>query len=160
MTVHPKMFDKPKKTEVDNTNSKIEAAFGQDDTPWEEGPLKQILLDYVGEKHQPKDGDITVEMIIDNEGFKVNTNKTRIMRSPSRQTVTGLLVNNEVRLSKKDLRRLRAFLHRCSKKGIEAVSKDIGKDAKSVAKGNIAYVQMVSPSIAEEIFKKNQWINN
>ena len=65
MTVHPKMFDKRKKTEVDNTNSKIEAAFGQDDTPWEEGPLKQILLDYVGEKHQPKDGDITVEMIID-----------------------------------------------------------------------------------------------
>ncbi len=101
-----------------------------------------------------------VEMIIDNEGFKVNTNKTRIMRSPSRQTVTGLLVNNEVRLSKKDLRRLRAFLHRCSKKGIEAVSQDIGKDAKSVAKGNIAYVQMVSPSIAEKILKKNQWINN
>ena len=99
-------------------------------------------------------------MIIDNEGFKVNTNKTRIMRSPSRQTVTGLLVNNEVRLSKKDLRRLRAFLHRCSKKGIEAVSQDIGKDAKSVAKGNIAYVQMVSPSIAEKILKKNQWINN
>jgi len=82
------------------------------------------------------------------------------MRSPSRQTVTGLLVNNEVRLSKKDLRRLRAFLHRCSTKGIDTVSQEIGKDAKLVAKGSIAYVQMISPSIAEKILKKNQWMNN
>ena len=67
MTVHPKMFDRPKKaeTETDSTTHKINAAFAQDNTPWEEGPLKQVLLDYVGGKHQPKDGDVTVEMIVD-----------------------------------------------------------------------------------------------
>ena len=99
-----------------------------------------------------------VGKIVEHEGFNVNNNKTRIMRSPHRQMVTGLLVNEEVRLSRKDLRRLRAFLHRCSKKGIDTVSQEIGKDALSVAKGHIAYVQMVSPSTAEKLLQKYHWV--
>ena len=99
-----------------------------------------------------------IEGIVRNEGFKVNQKKTRVMRSPNRQTVTGLLVNKDVRISRKDLRRLRAFLHRCSTKGIENVSKEIGKDALSVAKGHIAYINMISPLISEKLIQKHQWL--
>ena len=80
------------------------------------------------------------------------------MRSPNLQTVTGLLVNKDVRISRKDLRKLRAFLHRCSATGINTVSKEIRKDALSVAKGHITCVQMVSASKAEKLLQKNQWI--
>lgn len=30
-----------------------------------EGPLKQMLVDYVGEKHKPDNGEVTVEMVVD-----------------------------------------------------------------------------------------------
>ena len=30
-----------------------------------EGPLKQLLVDYVGGKHAPGNGEVTVEMIVD-----------------------------------------------------------------------------------------------
>ena len=59
--------------------------------------------------------------------FRINAEKTAVMRAPGRQVVTGLLVGDEIRLSRRDLRRLRAFLHRCEKDGLEAVSREIGR---------------------------------
>ena len=80
------------------------------------------------------------------------------MRKPNRQTVTGLLVGDDVRLTRQDLRRIRAFLHRCETQGIETVSKDIGKDAQAVAKGYYAYVHMVTPETARAMRAKHAWI--
>lgn len=92
------------------------------------------------------------------EGYVVNTKKTRIMRQPNRQTVTGLLVNDGVRLTRRDLRRIRAFLHRCETQGLEAVSEDIGKSAAHVARGYHAYATMVMPSAAARMRANHPWI--
>lgn len=83
--------------------------------------------------------------------FRVNERKTRIMRSPQRQMVTGLVVNSGPRISRRDLRRFRAFLHRCELQGCSTVSEEVGKDARSVANGYLGYVQMVNPEQAERI---------
>jgi RNA-directed DNA polymerase len=99
-----------------------------------------------------------VTRICKDEGFNVNRQKTRTMRAPNRQLVTGLLVNQGVRLTRKDLRRIRAFLHRCESQGLEAVSADIGKDAQAVAKGYFAYIFMVSPSVALKLAEQHPWI--
>ena len=100
-----------------------------------------------------------VSRIVEDEGFVINAAKTRIMRSPNRQAVTGLVVNDgRVRLSKRDLRRLRAFLHQCRTRGLDAVSEEIGKDAGAVAKGHLAYVHMISPAAAARIRAENPWI--
>ena len=100
-----------------------------------------------------------VSRIVEDEGFVINAAKTRIMRSPNRQAVTGLVVNDgRVRLSKRDLRRLRAFLHQCRTRGVDAVSEEIGKDAAAVAKGHLAYVHMISPAAAARIRAENPWI--
>lgn len=99
-----------------------------------------------------------VMRICSDEGFQVNRQKTRTMRSPNRQLVTGLLVNEGVRIARKDLRRIRSFLHRCETRGLEAVSTEIGKDAVAVAKGYFAYIFMVSPSVALRIAEKHPWI--
>jgi RNA-directed DNA polymerase len=66
--------------------------------------------------------------------------------------------DGRVRLSKRDMRRLRAFLHKCRTRGAEAVSQEIGKDAVAVAKGHVAYVHMISPSAAARIRAENPWI--
>ena len=39
-----------------------------------------------------------ISSLITDEGFVVNEDKTRVMRAPNRQTVTGLLVNRDVGL--------------------------------------------------------------
>ena len=80
------------------------------------------------------------------------------MRTPNRQLVTGLMVNEGVRLTRKDLRRIRAFLHHCETRGVDAVSAEIGKDAAAVAKGYFAYVFMVSQSVALKLAEKHPWI--
>ena len=101
-----------------------------------------------------------ITAICEEEGFKVNPEKTRVMRSPHRQTVTGIVVNDgNLRLSRRDMKRIRAFLHQCEAKGIDQVSKEKGKDAKAVAKGYFAYVFMVNPAAALSLAKKHPWVS-
>ena len=98
--------------------------------------------------------------ICSGEGFVVNEAKTKIMRSPHRQTVTGLVVNDgNIRLSRKDLRRIRAFLHKCDTQGLDKTSEEIGKDALSVAKGHFAYAFMVNREAALAFVKKYPWLS-
>ena len=88
----------------------------------------------------------------------MNVKKTRIMRQPNRQMVTGLLVNDQVRLTRRDLKRIRSFLHHCETRGFEEVSKEIGKDAWSVARGYYAYVHMVMPQTAALLRERHSWL--
>jgi RNA-directed DNA polymerase len=74
--------------------------------------------------------------------------------------VNGLLLGADIRLTRKDMRRWRAFLHRCETQGIEAVSQDIGKNALLVAQGFHSYLHMVNPAIAEELITKHGWIRS
>lgn len=99
-----------------------------------------------------------VKRICEDEGFEVNHEKTKTMRTPNRQLVTGLMVNDGVRLTRSDLRRIRAFFHRCETRGLDTVSAEIGKDARAVAKGHFAYIFMVSPSVAIKLAEKHPWI--
>lgn len=99
-----------------------------------------------------------VTSISSDEGFLVNAEKTRIMRSPNRQMVTGLLVNDQVRLTRRDLRRIRSFLHHCDVDGVDQVSVRIGKDARAVARGYYAYVHMVSPTVARRLREHHPWV--
>jgi hypothetical protein len=99
-----------------------------------------------------------VERIASDEGFVLNAKKTAVMRAPNRQVVTGLVVGATLRLSRKDLRRLRAFLHQCDRAGIGAISSRIGKDALSVARGHLSYVKMVMPAYAERLKSEYSWL--
>ena len=99
-----------------------------------------------------------VNRIVVDEGFQVNAKKTAVMRAPGRQVVTGLLVGQTIRLSRKDLRKLRAFLHRCDTEGLSVVSGAIGKDALSVARGHLAYLKMVMPDHAANLKERYQWL--
>jgi RNA-directed DNA polymerase len=99
-----------------------------------------------------------VEQVINDEGFTVNEAKTAVMRTQHRQVVTGLVVNREPRISRSDLRRFRAFLHRCEVDGLKATSARLGRDALSYAMGYLSYVQMVQPSRAEQVRTAHPWI--
>lgn len=99
-----------------------------------------------------------VERLVSAEGFQLNDQKTAVMRSPNRQVVTGLLVGDRLRLSRRDLRRIRALCHQCDQAGLEAVSQAQGRDALEVARGLLAYVGMVMPDHAARLRARYSWL--
>ncbi|HLP88880.1 MAG TPA: reverse transcriptase domain-containing protein [Nostocaceae cyanobacterium] len=55
--------------------------------------------------------------IFESNGFQINFNKVRIQRENQRQEVTGLTVNNQLNVSRKYIRQVRAMLHDWHKNG-------------------------------------------
>ncbi len=58
-----------------------------------------------------------IKRIIEDQGFKMNDKKTRLLRDGQRQEVTGLTVNENVNLTKKYVKDLRCILHVWEKEG-------------------------------------------
>jgi RNA-directed DNA polymerase len=79
--------------------------------------------------------------IIEEEGFRVNEAKTRIMRRGSRQTVTGVVVNEVPGLSRQERRRIRAIIHQTGKPAADPTQLDR-------LRGKLAYLAMLNPGQA------------
>jgi hypothetical protein len=86
-----------------------------------------------------------VPKILREEGFAVNADKTRVMRSSNHQVITGVTVNHTLGLSKKERKLLRATIHRF------AVDPARATVPRSVLQGKIAWLQMLNPSQAEKL---------
>lgn len=82
--------------------------------------------------------------VIAAEGFEPNHDKTAIMRRGGRQVVTGLVVNDVPKVSRRDTRRFRAIAHKCRTDGYVVVSESLGCDARSYLKGYLSFVSMVN----------------
>jgi RNA-directed DNA polymerase len=100
--------------------------------------------------------------IIRDEKLVVNDEKTRVMRSNARQSVTGLVVNAQnadaPRPSRPDLRRFRAFLHAYETQGREAMTQKIGRDALAHARGVVSFLHMSQPEKARALVLKHSWL--
>jgi RNA-directed DNA polymerase len=76
-------------------------------------------LTYSWDKPFRKENIHEIKDIIEGCGFSINRDKFRIQPNTTRQTVTGLTVNEKVNLNRKYFRRLRAILHDWSENGLE-----------------------------------------
>lgn len=94
-----------------------------------------------------------VRKIIKDEGFVLNEQKTHVMRSHQRQTVTGIVVNSDhqIRISRKDIRQFRAFVHRLHKIGEDAMMRELGKMPYSYLKGYWSFINMVNKEQAQQM---------
>ncbi|BDD09078.1 reverse transcriptase [Fulvitalea axinellae] len=94
-----------------------------------------------------------IRRIIKEEGFVLNEEKTSVMRPHQRQTVTGVVVNEggHIRISRRDVRKFRAFVHRLSVLNDEIVAKEIGKNPYSYMSGYMSFVRMVNPMQADKL---------
>lgn len=85
-----------------------------------------------------------LEQIIADEGFVIHPDKTRIMRSNSRQEVTGVVVNEKLSIDRKTLKRFRALLFQIEKDG--PIDKSWGEGALFPSiEGYANFVAMVKP---------------
>jgi retron-type reverse transcriptase len=92
-----------------------------------------------------------VRHIAQDEGFAVNAKKTRIKRSHARQTVTGLVVNNNPGVPRNLTRRLRAILHRAKTEGLAAQNRHGEPNFRAWVEGMIAYIAMSRPAVGEKL---------
>ncbi len=88
------------------------------------------------------------ERVVADEGFVVNRKKTRIMSQCGRQTVTGIVVNKTLGLSRQDRRRLRAMAHQLKKQTADGFA-DPSRMAKLT--GLLAFLSMLNKEQAEKL---------
>jgi retron-type reverse transcriptase len=86
--------------------------------------------------------------VVKEEGFTINARKTRVLRSGSRQSVTGVVVNEVLGLSRQARRRLRAAIHQYGK-ALAAGSADPMLLAR--LDGKVAYVAMLNGAQARQL---------
>jgi RNA-directed DNA polymerase len=83
--------------------------------------------------------------IVGDEGFRVNPKKTAIRRQASRQTVTGVVVNQTLGLSRQERRKMRAQIHRLSQQST------VDPGEQRVLMGRLAYLHMLNPEQAASL---------
>lgn len=92
-----------------------------------------------------------VRHVAQEEGFAVNEKKTRVMRRSAAQMVTGIVVNDKPSVSREELRRLRAILHRAKTEGLEAQNRESRPNFAAWLTGKIAFVSMVRPDVGAKL---------
>jgi retron-type reverse transcriptase len=85
------------------------------------------------------------------EGFSLQEKKTRVQRRGARQTVTGLVVNDRPGVVRREVRRLRAILHRARSEGLEAQNREGRPNFRAWLLGKIAYVGMARPEVGAKL---------
>jgi RNA-directed DNA polymerase len=94
-----------------------------------------------------------VDQVCHQEGFFVNQKKFRVIRASQRQLVTGIVVNDELRVPREARRRFRAILHNCRRHGVASQAR--GRDGfEAWLRGFASYVHMVHPEEGAELLRE------
>ena len=102
-----------------------------------------------------------VAVIADDEGFRLNYRKTRIMKSGGRQYVTGLVVNVKPNVRRVDCDRLKAILTNCIRHGPTSQNREQHPDFRAHLSGRIAHLAAINPIRARKfwiLFDRIVWI--
>jgi hypothetical protein len=93
-----------------------------------------------------RSADTTGKRIVSEEGFVLNAEKTRLMGQGNRQTVTGVVVNRTLGLSRSERRRMRATLHQLQQ---SQTPPEAGLPRR--IEGKLAYLARLNPGQAERL---------
>jgi RNA-directed DNA polymerase len=95
-----------------------------------------------------------VERIVLDEGHAINQRKTRVRRSGVRQTVTGIVVNEHINVSRREYDQLKAILHNCAVHGSQSQNRGHHRDFRSHLEGRIAWVASLNPQKGHNLRRK------
>lgn len=101
-----------------------------------------------------------VARVVVEEGFRLNPAKTRIMERHQRQSVTGLVVNAHLAVSRDAVDTLRAILHNCARGDPQAQNRDGVPDFRRHLEGRVAWVEQVDPRRGARLwalFRRIEW---
>ena len=89
--------------------------------------------------------------IAKDEGFSVNEAKSRVLRRNTAQLVTGLVVNDRPGVRRRDVRRIRAILHRARSGGLDAQNRQGHPNFRAWLEGMIAFIAMSRPELGTRL---------
>jgi RNA-directed DNA polymerase len=89
---------------------------------------------------------VQVAAIALEEGFRVNTRKTRMMRAGVRQQVTGIVINRHANLPRADFDVLKATLTNCARHGPQSQNREGRDNFRAFLGGKVAYATMLNPA--------------
>jgi RNA-directed DNA polymerase len=91
-----------------------------------------------------------VDQVCHQEGFFVNQHKFRVIRASQRQVVTGIVVNDVLRVPREERRRFRAILTNCRRHGVTSQARGRTGFA-DYLRGFASYLYMVHPDEGTEL---------
>lgn len=101
-----------------------------------------------------------VQTIVEEEGFALNPEKTKISYASSAQRVTGIVVNQHVNAPRRDFDALKAILHNCLKGDPALQNRERHPDFKAHLDGRIGWVEQLNPRRGQKlraIFDQIAW---
>jgi retron-type reverse transcriptase len=101
-----------------------------------------------------------VGTILREEGFWLNTAKTRIMHRHTRQRVTRIVVNEHCNIGRAEFDALKATLHNCVRTGRAGQNRAAVPDFRDYLAGRIAWVEQINPERAAKLrllFEQIDW---
>jgi retron-type reverse transcriptase len=96
----------------------------------------------------------SVQEVVKSEGFTVHPEKIHIMRKGSRQEVTGLIVNKQLGIERKELHRFRALLQQIEKTGPAGKTWNGNPNLENSMRGYASFVMMVKPELGIRFMEK------
>jgi hypothetical protein len=94
------------------------------------------------------------------EGFEINTRKTRFLRRGVRQRIAGVVVNSHPNIQRRNYDCLKAILFNCLRNGPESQNRKGLPDFRAHLAGRIAYLHMLNPHRAQKLrnlFDRIEW---
>ncbi|KQV77557.1 hypothetical protein ASC64_01560 [Nocardioides sp. Root122] len=86
-----------------------------------------------------------VELIVRDEGFRLNARKTGVMPHAGRQTLGGLVVNERPKVARREVDVLKAILHNCARFGPSSQNRDDVPAFEEHLRGRIGWVAQHDP---------------
>jgi retron-type reverse transcriptase len=95
-----------------------------------------------------------VRHIAQESGFAVNEAKSRVLRRSAAQSVTGLVVNDRPGVRRREVKRIRAILHRARTEGLDQQNREKREDFPAWLRGKISYIGMARPEVGAKLKKE------
>ncbi|MES2316400.1 MAG: reverse transcriptase family protein [Pseudomonadota bacterium] len=96
---------------------------------------------------------VQVAAIALDEGYRINTRKTRMMRAGVRQQVTGIVINRHANIARDEYDLLKAILTNCVRHGHRSQNRDGRENYRDYLGGKVAYVRMVNPARGDKLWR-------
>ena len=94
-----------------------------------------------------------VDQVCHQEGFLINPKKSHVIRRSQRQTVTGIVTNDELRVPREQRRKFRATLHNCRIHGVTSQARGNPGFA-DYLRGFASYIHMVHPEEGVDLLRQ------
>ena len=99
------------------------------------------------------------QWIVRNERFAVNTDKRRVLKRHQQQTVTGIVVNEKLTLSRAEFDQLKAILTNCIRHGAASQNRDGHADYRSHLRGRVGHFLSVNRERGQKLLTLFQQIH-